>query len=76
MLPQRRTRGCIHSDNFERTPRQATVLDQAMIALLADLQTKGLLGQTLVVQCTEFGRWVMMGPLRNSRLQTDCRYRT
>ena len=31
-------------------------LDQAMIALLPDLQAKGLLGQTLVVLATEFVR--------------------
>ena len=33
----------------EGTPRQAAVLDQAMSALLADIQAKGLLDQTLVV---------------------------
>ena len=44
------------NDNFEGTPRQAAVLDQAMIALIADLQSKGLLDQTLVVVGTEFGR--------------------
>ena len=44
-----------HSDNFERTPRQAAVLDQAMSAVLADLQTKGLPAQTQVVLATEFG---------------------
>ncbi len=31
------SRGDTHSDNFEGTPRQAAVLHQAMIALLADL---------------------------------------
>ena len=30
-----------HSDNFEGTPRQAAVLDQAMSTLLADLQARG-----------------------------------
>ena len=44
-----------HSDRFEGTPRQAAVLDQAMSALLADLQAKGLLDQMLVVLGTEFG---------------------
>ena len=34
---------------------RAAVLDQAMIALLSDLQTKGLLNQTLVVLGAEFG---------------------
>ena len=45
-----------HSDRFEGTPRQAAVLDQAMSALFADLKAKGLLGETLVVLGTEFGR--------------------
>ena len=36
--------------------RQAAVLDQAMSALPADLQAKGLLDQTLVVLGTEFSR--------------------
>ena len=44
-----------HSDNFEGIPPQAAVLNQAIIALLADLQTKGLLNQTLVV-LGKFGR--------------------
>ncbi len=45
-----------HSDNFEGTECQAALLDQAMSTLLADLQAKRLLGQTLVVLGTEFGR--------------------
>ena len=45
-----------HSDNFEGTPCQSTILDQAMIALLEDRQAKGLLDQTLVVLESEFGR--------------------
>ena len=48
--------GDTHSNNFEGTPRHAVVLDKAMVALVADLQTKGLLGQTLVVLDTEFVR--------------------
>ncbi len=43
-----------HGDNFEGTLHQAAVLDQAMAALLADLEAKGLLDQTLVVLGTEF----------------------
>ena len=39
-----------------RIQRQSAVLDQAMSALLADLQADGLLNQTLVVLGTEFGR--------------------
>ena len=34
----------------------AAVLDQAMIALLPDLQAKGLLDQALMVLGSEFGR--------------------
>ena len=45
-----------HSDNFEGTPRHAVILDQAMRVLLTDLQTNGLLDQTLMVLGTEFGR--------------------
>jgi hypothetical protein len=40
------------------------VLDQAMSAMLADLQAEGLLDQTLVVQGTEFGRTAPTKPLR------------
>ena len=45
-----------HSDNFGGTPRQEALLDQAMSALVADLQAKGLPDQTLVVLGTGFGR--------------------
>ncbi len=48
-------RSGIYSDNFEGTPRQAAVLDQAMSALLADLHANRLLDETLVVVGTEFG---------------------
>ena len=48
--------GDTHSDNFEGTPCQAAVLDQAMSALLSNLQATGLLDQTLVVLGTECGR--------------------
>jgi hypothetical protein len=36
--------------------RQAAVQDHTTTALLADLQAKGLLDQTLVVLSTEFNR--------------------
>ena len=51
-----RQRGDSHSDNFEGTPRQTTVLDQATSALPADLQAKGFLDQALMVLGTGFGR--------------------
>ena len=43
------------SENF-KTPRQTAILDQALTALLANLQAMGLLSETLVVLGTEFGR--------------------
>ena len=49
-------RGHTDSDNFEGSPHHAAVLDQAMRTLLADLQAKGLLDQTLVVLGTELSR--------------------
>lgn len=45
-----------HDDNFVRTKRLATEIDQAMAALLQDLKKRGLLDQTLVVWGGEFGR--------------------
>lgn len=45
-----------HTDNFEITANRAATLDQALSTLLADLQSRGLLEQTLVVLATEFGR--------------------
>jgi len=45
-----------HQDNFERVPEQAATLDQALSALLADLASRGMLQDTLVVVATEFGR--------------------
>ncbi len=49
---------CTHSDNFGGTWRHAALLDQAMIALLADLHANRLPSQTLVVLGTEFG-WML-----------------
>ncbi len=45
-----------HTDNFERVPENAAQLDQGMSALLADLESRGLLRETMVVVATEFGR--------------------
>ena len=45
-----------HVKNFERIPELCRQLDQAMSALLDDLQARGLLAETLVVLATEFGR--------------------
>lgn len=45
-----------HNNNFVAVPDKAEVLDQALSALLGDLERRGLLEQTLVVLATEFGR--------------------
>ncbi|HJM63317.1 MAG: hypothetical protein CMN05_12370 [Roseibacillus sp.] len=45
-----------HSDNFSQCEQKLPVLDQALSALLQDLEGKGLLESTLVVVATEFGR--------------------
>jgi hypothetical protein len=44
-----------HGDMQEHRPKALRV-DRAIAALLADLRQRGLLGQTLVAICTEFGR--------------------
>jgi len=45
-----------HTDNFTRVPENCAKLDQALSALLSDLESRGLLQETLVVLTTEFGR--------------------
>ncbi|MBT8038266.1 MAG: DUF1501 domain-containing protein [Verrucomicrobiae bacterium] len=45
-----------HNDNFGEMENKMPALDQALSALLADLQAKGLLDTTLIVLGTEFGR--------------------
>jgi hypothetical protein len=45
-----------HVDLYERIPEEAASLDRALSALLADLQAKDMLKDTLVVLATEFGR--------------------
>ncbi len=45
-----------HNDNFVRVPENCAKLDQALAALLEDLEHRGLLQETLVVLTTEFGR--------------------
>ena len=45
-----------HVDLYERFPEKASALDRALSALLKDLESKGLLKETLVVLATEFGR--------------------
>jgi hypothetical protein len=45
-----------HRDIFTTIPDKASELDQALSALMDDLQAKGLLDSTLIVVATEFGR--------------------
>lgn len=45
-----------HQDIFTRIGDMVTKLDTALSALIRDLESKGLLDQTLIVLATEFGR--------------------
>jgi len=56
-----------HTELWDRLPEMASTLDQAVSALLADLKATGLLSQTVVVVCAEFGR----GPHINQRAGRD-----
>jgi uncharacterized protein (DUF1501 family) len=52
-----------HDDHDERVADTCAVLDQALTALISDLETQGLLPRTLVAVVSEFGR----SPERNDR---------
>jgi len=56
-----------HTELWERLPDMAGALDQAVAALLADLKATGLLKETVVAVCAEFGR----GPRINPRAGRD-----
>ncbi len=45
-----------HSDIAETHAMQAEIMDQPTAALIADMKRRGLLEDTLIVWCTEFGR--------------------
>jgi hypothetical protein len=45
-----------HSKLREQYDKHAAILDQPAAALIRDLKARGLLSETLVVWCTEFGR--------------------
>ncbi|MBL8732188.1 MAG: DUF1501 domain-containing protein [Planctomycetes bacterium] len=45
-----------HADNFDRLGDLTPAIDQGLAALLADLDARGLLQETMVVLATEFGR--------------------
>ncbi len=51
-----------HADNFGTSKRLAGGVDQPFAALLADLETRGLLDTTLVVWMGEFGRTPRINP--------------
>lgn len=48
-----------HSKLKEQYDRHAAILDQPVAGLIRDLSQRGLLEETLVVWCTEFGRMPM-----------------
>ncbi|HEV7281792.1 MAG TPA: DUF1501 domain-containing protein [Pirellulaceae bacterium] len=48
-----------HSKLKEQYDKHAAILDQPAAALIRDLDSRGLLAETLVVWCTEFGRMPM-----------------
>lgn len=56
-----------HIDNFERLEDLCPVLDRALSALLADLESRGMLEETMVVLATEFGRTPQIVTGRNGR---------
>ncbi len=56
-----------HVDNFTKLRDMTPVLDQALAALLSDLEDRGLLQETLVVLATEFGRTPDIVADRNGR---------
>ena len=45
-----------HQGNFVRVPERCDILDRGMGALISDLESRGLLDDTLIVLTTEFGR--------------------
>lgn len=56
-----------HNENFDALEDQVPKLDRALGCLLADLEVRGLLNDTMVVLATEFGRTPEINPGRNGR---------
>src|SRR5690606_20125088 len=56
-----------HNENFDELAEKLPALDRGLAALLADLEARGLLEDTLVAVVTEFGRT----PRINSRNGRD-----
>ena len=55
-----------HDDNFGRLADKTVPLDQALSALIGDLDERGLLDDTLIVLATEFGRTPTIQTERNN----------
>ena len=45
-----------HTNNFTSVSDRAATVDRALSALIGDLESRGLLDETLIVLATEFGR--------------------
>ncbi|MFT7616920.1 MAG: hypothetical protein ACI97A_000550 [Planctomycetota bacterium] len=56
-----------HNENFDALETQVPKLDRALACLLADLEVRGLLNDTMVVLGTEFGRTPEINAGRNGR---------
>jgi hypothetical protein len=56
-----------HNQNFDALEDKCPEIDRGLAALLADLDARGLLRETLVVLATEFGRTPDIVPERNGR---------
>jgi hypothetical protein len=57
----------MHNDIDDAMAENGTIIDTAISALLSDLQAKGMIENTMIVLCSEFGR----GPNINSRSGRD-----
>ena len=49
-----------HTYHFRTTRRQLPPFDQAIAALISDLDERGMLDETMVIVCSEFGRTPMV----------------
>ena len=56
-----------HNNHFERFASQTRTMDQALGALLGDLEMRGLLDETLVCVMTDFGRTPRINGVREGR---------
>lgn len=56
-----------HNENWDRMEEKCPPLDRTLATLLADLDARGLLEETLVVVATEFGRSPKINGGRNGR---------